>query len=358
MNDQNVYKKTSFGQDQGVSGVTIEQDGLGRVLKTLRISLTDRCNFRCTYCMPHEIFGPDYAFMPQKSMLSFDEIIRLAGIFATMGVTTIRLTGGEPLLRTKIEVLIQRLAEIKGINDIALTTNGSLLSKAKAQALADAGLNRITISLDALDDATFKGINGVNFPVANVLSAIANADEAGFSPIKINMVVKRGTNEQWVLPMAEYFRGTGHVVRFIEYMDVGTSNKWAIGDVVTAEEIVNRIGERFPLQLIESQTTDMVATRYRYVDGSGEIGVIASVTKPFCAGCSRLRLTADGQIYTCLFASHGHDIRTYLRKGATDQELTAMLAGIWHVRTDRYSETRLESHARQQDRAEMSRLGG
>ena len=315
-------------------------DARGRALRDLRISVTDRCNFRCVYCMPREVFGADHAFLDRKEVLSLEEIARLAALFVEQGVRKIRLTGGEPLVRRGLETLVEKLTAIPGLEDLSLTTNGSLLTPARARALRDAGLGRVTVSLDALDDAVFKRINDVNFPVSGVLRAIDAAADAGLAPIKVNMVVKRGGNEDQILPMARHFRGSGHIVRYIEYMDVGNSNGWELADVVSAREIVERIGERYPLEPVGANYPGEVANRWRYRDGAGEIGVIASVSQPFCGGCTRARLSAEGRLYTCLFATAGHDFRAPLRTGATDEELRSRLARIWGRRDDRYSELR------------------
>ena len=315
-------------------------DARGRALRDLRISVTDRCNFRCVYCMPREVFGADHAFLDRKEVLSLEEIARLAALFVEQGVRKIRLTGGEPLVRRGLETLVEKLAAISGLEDLSLTTNGSLLTPARARTLRDAGLGRITVSLDALDDAIFKQINDVNFPVSGVLRAIDAASAAGLAPVKVNMVVKRGGNEEQIVPMARHFRGSGHIVRYIEYMDVGSSNGWELADVVPAREIVERINERYPLESIGANYPGEVANRWRYRDGAGEIGVIASVSQPFCGGCTRARLSAEGRLYTCLFATSGHDFRAPLRTGATDDELRRLLARIWGRRNDRYSELR------------------
>ena len=315
-------------------------DARGRALRDLRISVTDRCNFRCVYCMPREVFGADHAFLDRKEVLSLEEIARVAALFVEQGVRKIRLTGGEPLVRRGLETLVEKLTAIPGIEDLSLTTNGSLLTPARARALRDAGLGRVTVSLDALDDAVFKRINDVNFPVSGVLRAIDAAADAGLAPIKVNMVVKRGGNEDQILPMARHFRGSGHIVRYIEYMDVGNSNGWELADVVSAREIVERIDERYPLEPVGANYPGEVANRWRYRDGAGEIGVIASVSQPFCGGCTRARLSAEGRLYTCLFATSGHDFRAPLRTGATDDELRSRLARIWGRRDDRYSELR------------------
>lgn len=315
-------------------------DTRGRALRDLRISVTDRCNFRCVYCMPREVFGADHAFLDRREVLSLEEIAHLAGLFVEQGVRKIRLTGGEPLVRRGLETLVEKIAAIPGLEDLSLTTNGSLLTPDRARAFRNAGLGRITVSLDALDDAVFKRINDVNFPVSGVLRAIDAAAEAGLAPIKVNMVVKRDGNEDQIVPMARRFRGTGHIVRYIEYMDVGNSNGWELADVVSAREIVERIDERYPLEPIGANYPGEVAKRWRYRDGAGEIGVIASVSQPFCGGCTRARLSAEGRLYTCLFATSGHDLRAPLRSGASDDELRTRLAGIWGHRDDRYSELR------------------
>ncbi|WP_273365925.1 GTP 3',8-cyclase MoaA [Alicyclobacillus herbarius] len=334
-------------------------DALKRPLRDLRISVTDRCNFRCRYCMPKEVFGPDFAFLQRSDLLTFEEIARFAGLAARLGVHKFRLTGGEPLLRRGLEDLIAHLARVEGVDDIAMTTNGSLLSKERARALKDAGLKRITISLDSLDDAVFMSMNDVHFPVAKVLAAIDNAQAAGLAPVKVNMVVRRGWNEDSILPMADYFRGSGCILRFIEYMDVGNSNGWKMDDVVPASEILERIGQRWPLEPVPPRTPGEVATRYRYVDGQGEIGVISSVTRPFCGQCTRLRLSAEGRLYTCLFAARGFDIRSLMRAGATDEELLEAIGQVWGKRTDRYSELRTDATAKTVRRkVEMSHIGG
>jgi cyclic pyranopterin phosphate synthase len=335
--------------------VTATRDRLGRPLRDLRISITDRCNFRCTYCMPKEVFGKDYQFLERSALLSFEEITRLARAFAKHGVEKIRLTGGEPLIRRNIEQLIAMLAEIPGL-DLTLTTNGSSLVK-KAKALKAAGLKRITVSLDSLDDAVFMGMNDVDFPVAKVLEGIAAAKDAGLTPIKINMVVKRGVNEQSIVPMARYFREQGHILRFIEYMDVGHTNGWRMDEVVSAREIVDAISKEMPLEPADPNYTGEVAERWRYKDGSGEIGVIASVTRAFCKDCTRARISTEGKLYTCLFATSGHDLRALLRGGASDEELHAAVAGVWTKRADRYSEIRSEKTVKL-EKIEMSYIGG
>jgi GTP 3',8-cyclase len=331
-------------------------DSRSRQLHDLRISVTDRCNFRCTYCMPTEIFGRDFAFLPREQLLSFEEITRLVRVFASEGVSKVRLTGGEPLLRHDLERLVAMLANIDGITDVALTTNGSALA-AKADKLKAAGLTRVTVSLDALDDETFAAMNDVAFPVKRVLEGIEAAAAAGLAPVKINMVVKRAVNDDRVVEMADRFRHTSHIVRFIEYMDVGTTNGWRTDDVVPATEIIAAINERRPLEALPPNYPGEVASRYRYRDGAGEIGVIASVTRPFCGACTRARLSADGKLYTCLFAATGHDLRALLRSDASDQELSTHIRSIWTSRADRYSELR---HAKTPPlpKIEMSYIGG
>ena len=318
-------------------------DTRGRALRDLRISVTDRCNFRCVYCMPKAIFGSDYEFMPRASLLSFEEIARLARIAGAHGVEKVRLTGGEPLLRKNIEELIAMLSVIRTPDDrpldIALTTNGSALA-AKARALKDAGLERVTVSLDSLDDATFRAMNDVDFPVAKVLHAIDVAREVGLGPIKINMVVKAGLNEKDVVPMARHFRGTPHILRYIEFMDVGTTKGWRMDDVVPSAEVVRRVSAEFPLEEVEPNYAGETSERWRYRDGQGEIGVISSVTHAFCHSCTRARISTDGKLYTCLFATQGHDLRALLRGGCSDEQLATVMAHIWRARTDRYSEVR------------------
>ncbi|MDX6480427.1 MAG: 3,8-cyclase [Gaiellaceae bacterium] len=330
-------------------------DRLGRPLETLRVSVTDRCNFRCVYCMPKEVFGREYAFLERKQLLTLEEIARVTRVFAELGVRTVRITGGEPLVRRNVEHLVELLAAIEPKLELALTTNGALLAE-KAGALAAAGLDRVTVSLDSLDDASFRAMNDVDFPVAKVLAGIDAAAAAGL-PVKVNAVVKRGVNDAAVTELAEHFRGTGHVLRFIEFMDVGTTNGWQLADVVTADEIVERIGARWPLEPVALESPDATARRFRYADGAGEIGVIASVTKPFCGACSRARLSAEGSLYTCLFAARGHDLRALLRGGGTDDELAETLRGIWSRRTDRYSELRTAETAAK-SKVEMSYIGG
>jgi cyclic pyranopterin phosphate synthase len=329
-------------------------DRLQRPLRDLRISVTDRCNFRCTYCMPKEVYGSSYRFLPRSELLTFEEIERLARVFAAHGVEKIRLTGGEPLVRRDVESLVAMLARIPGL-DLTMTTNGSLLPQ-RAQVLAAAGLKRITVSLDSLDDGVFRALNDVDFPVERVLAGIEAAAAAGL-PVKVNMVVKRGVNEESVLPMARFFHGSGHVLRFIEYMDVGHTNGWRLDDVVPAADILAAVAAELPLEPVEPGYRGEVARRWRYRDGGGEIGVIASVTQPFCGDCTRARLSADGSLYTCLFATRGHDLRGPLREGASDAELLAAIAAVWTRRTDRYSELR-SAATRDLPKVEMSYIGG
>ena len=335
-------------------------DGLGRPLRDLRVSVTDRCNFRCVYCMPKEIFGRDFQFLPRTALLTFEELARLARLFAALGVHKIRLTGGEPLLRRDLEGLVAMLAGIEGLDDLTLTTNGSLLTPAKARALRAAGLRRITISLDSLDDTVFMAMNDVGVPVDRILGAIETAAQAGLHPIKIDMVVKRGANEDSIVPMAAHFRGTGHILRYIEYMDVGNTNGWRMEDVVPAAEIVRTIDAVWPLEPADPNCYGEVAERWRYRDGAGEIGVIASVTLPFCSTCTRARLSAEGKLFTCLFSGQGHDLRALLRGGASDDEIGAFLRRVWGRRVDRYSEIRTANTADLPPRrkVEMSHIGG
>jgi cyclic pyranopterin phosphate synthase len=330
-------------------------DALGRPLRDLRISVTDRCNFRCVYCMPKEVFGRDYQFLERSELLTFEEIERLARVFTAHGVAKIRITGGEPLVRRNIEHLIALLARVPGL-DLALTTNGSMLTR-KARDLKAAGLARITVSLDSLDDRTFRAMNDVEFPVERVLAGIEAAAAEGLGPIKINAVVRRGLNDSDVVEMARYFRGSGHILRFIEYMDVGSTNGWRMDDVVPAAEIVAMIDAEMPLEPVEPNYAGEVANRWRYRDGGGEIGVIASVTQAFCHSCTRARISAEGTLYTCLFAAQGHDLRALLRSGASDAELSEALVGLWRVRADRYSEIRSAATAGR-PKVEMSYIGG
>jgi len=329
-------------------------DRLGRPLRDLRISITDRCNFRCVYCMPKEVFGRDYQFLPRADLLSFEEIIRLARAFVENGVEKIRITGGEPLVRRDVESLVAQLAAIDGL-DLTLTTNGALLA-AKARALRDAGLKRVTVSLDSLDDATFRSMNDVDFPVRRVLDGVEAAAAEGL-PVKVNVVLKRGVNDGGIVDLARYFRGTGHVLRFIEYMDVGHSNGWRMDDVVPAAEVVRTIDGEFPLEPVEAAYRGEVARRWRYVDGGGEIGVIASVTGPFCGDCTRARLSAEGKLCTCLFAVRGHDLREVVRGGASDADVVNAIGAVWSRRTDRYSELRTAETATL-PKIEMSYIGG
>jgi cyclic pyranopterin phosphate synthase len=341
--------------DEGPA-MTATLDQRARPLRDLRISVTDRCNFRCVYCMPKEIFGREFAFLPRSELLSFEEIVRLTRLFVEAGVTKVRLTGGEPLLRRGLERLVEMLAGLDGITDVALTTNGTLLA-AKARALADAGLTRITISLDSLDDEVFVAINDVGFASAVILTGIDAAADAGLTPVKVNMVVKRGVNDHCLLAAAEHFRRGSHILRFIEYMDVGTTNHWSKEDVVPAAEIMRTIHAKWPLEALEPNYPGEVATRYRYKDGAGEIGLIASVTQPFCGSCTRARLSADGRLHTCLFAAGGHDLRALLRGGASDRAIAQSLDSIWTRRADRYSEAR-SPRTESQPKVEMSYIGG
>ena len=331
-------------------------DTLGRPMRDLRVSVTDRCNFRCGYCMPREAFGPDHAFLPRAEILTFEEIERVVRATVDLGIRKVRLTGGEPLVRRNLEALVAMLATVDGVEDLTLTTNASLLA-GKAQALADAGLHRVTVSLDALDDATFMRMNDARVPVQRVLDGIAAAEAVGLGPVKLNAVIRRGINEHAVVDLAEHFRGTGTTVRFIEYMDVGHSNGWRMDDVVPAEEIVAAIDARWPLEAVDRDYRGEVARRYRYRDGAGEIGVISSVSQPFCGDCTRARLSADGRVFTCLFATAGHDVRTLVRSGSDDAALADALRAIWTGRADRYSELRsLETVELQ--KVEMSFIGG
>ena len=334
-------------------------DTRGRMLRDLRISVTDRCNFRCVYCMPKDAFGRDHAFLPHAELLTFEEITRLARVFKEHGIEKIRLTGGEPLLRRNLERLVEMLAAIGGL-DLTLTTNGALLAK-KARELKAAGLNRVTVSLDALDDSIFRAMNDVDFPVAKVLDGIDAAAEAGLAPIKINMVVKRGMNEREILPMARRFKDSGHILRFIEYMDVGHTNGWRMDDVVPSAEVIRVISRELPLEPIDANYAGEVAERWRYRDAkngkSGEIGVISSVTQAFCSECTRVRLSTEGKLYTCLFATQGFDLRALLRDGSSDERISDYIAAIWLQRGDRYSEIRSE-HTVALPKIEMSYIGG
>jgi cyclic pyranopterin phosphate synthase len=332
-------------------------DSLKRPLRDLRISVTDRCTFRCTYCMPKEVFGRDYVFLSRDALLSFEEITRLTRIFVELGVRKVRLTGGEPMLRRDFEKLVEMLAAIEGLEDIAMTTNGSLLTPERARALKAAGLTRATVSLDSLDESTFQSMNDVGFPVAKVLEAIDNAAAAGLTPVKIDMVVQRGVNDHDIVEMARHFRGTGHILRFIEYMDVGTTNGWRMEDMVSAKEILETLQREWPLEPVDANYFGEVAERYRYLDGQGEVGIIASVTRAFCGACTRARLSADGELYTCLFGTKGHDLRKLLRNGSTDEQIAEAVRSLWGVRADRYSEIRSEDTIKLQ-KVEMSKIGG
>jgi len=349
---------------QPIAANGLLSDTLGRPLRDLRISVTDRCNFRCSYCMPKEVFDKDYPYLPHKDLLTFEEITRIARQFVAHGVRKIRLTGGEPLLRKNIEVLIEQLAALRTVDgrplDLTLTTNGSLLAR-KAKALKAAGLNRVTVSLDGLDDKVFRSMNDVNFPVAEVLAGLDAAQEAGLENIKVNMVVKRGTNEHEILPMARHFQGTGIVLRFIEYMDVGATNGWRMDEVLPSAEVVRLIDAELPIVQLEPSAPGETAERWGYRNGSGEIGVISSVTQAFCGDCNRARLSTEGQVYLCLFATQGHDLRSLVRGDATDEQLASAIGHIWHGRSDQYSQLRASlpadsgSGAR---RVEMSYIGG
>ncbi|AZB43123.1 GTP 3',8-cyclase MoaA [Bacillus sp. FJAT-42376] len=330
-------------------------DTLQRPLRDLRISVTDRCNFRCRYCMPEEIFGPDYSFLPSDNILSFDEIERLTRTFAELGVEKVRITGGEPLLRKDLPVLIKKLRAIEGIKDIAITTNGSLLKK-QAHALKEAGLHRVTVSLDSLDEERFRSLNGNKSSVLRVLDGIQAAKEAGLQ-VKINMVVQKGKNDQDILPMAKYFKEQQHILRFIEYMDVGNTNGWKMEEVISKHEIIDRIGEAMPLSQLDPNYPGEVASRYGYADDGQEIGVISSVTDSFCSGCSRARVSAEGKLYTCLFASDGYDLKQLLRSSQNDQELLQVISSIWSKRSDRYSDERREGKTGG-SKVEMSHIGG
>ena len=354
--------------DRPIAATGLLSDALGRPLRDLRISVTDRCNFRCSYCMPKEVFDRDYVFLPQSSLLSFEEITRLARIFVAHGVQKIRLTGGEPLLRKGLESLVAMLAELRtpegAALDLTLTTNGSVLAK-KAKALKAAGLKRVTVSLDGLDDAVFRRMNDVDFPVADVLAGIAAALEAGLGPIKVNMVVKCGTNEQEIVPMAGYFRdhfGGQIVLRFIEYMDVGASNGWRMDEVLPSAQVLARLREHWAMESMDASVEGETAQRWRYADGGGEVGLISSVTQAFCHDCNRARLSTEGKLFLCLFATRGHDLRALLRQGASDADITGALANVWAGRDDRYSELRASApagaSAATERRVEMHYIGG
>lgn len=334
-------------------------DRLKRPMQDLRISVTDRCNFRCRYCMPAEIFGEAYEFLPKAEILTFEEITRLARIFVGLGVSKLRLTGGEPLVRSNLENLVAQLSKISGVRDLTVTTNGYLLAQ-QAQALKDTGLDRVTVSLDTLDDEIFGKMNGRGFSTQRVLEGIRKAEEVGLTPIKINSVVQKGVNDHTIVDLARHFKGTGHIVRFIEYMDVGNLNGWKLDQVVSADEIAERINREMPIEPIDGSYRGEVALRYRYKDGSGEIGIIASVTKPFCGDCTRIRLSPHGKIYTCLFASLGYDLKGPMREGATDEQLREIITSTWSYRTDRYSEERasFNGNSPRPKKIEMFQIGG
>ena len=331
-------------------------DRFGRTFQDLRLSVTDRCNFRCPYCMPKEVFGPGYQFLPRADILSFEEIVRLTRVFARLGLRKLRLTGGEPTVRADLPALVGMLRRAVPGVDLALTTNGSRLTSL-ADDLAQAGLDRVTVSLDAIDPEVGQRMNGVEFPLQRVLDGIDAAAAAGLAPVKINAVIQRGVNESEITRLAEHFRGTGHIVRFIEYMDVGASNGWKLDDVVPAAEIIERLQSELPLEPVDPSYRGEVARRWRWKDGSGEIGVITSVTQPFCGDCTRARVSAEGKLYTCLFAGIGHDLREPLRSGRTDEQIYERLTGIWRVREDRYSELRSAATA-DLPKVEMSHIGG
>ena len=366
--DQRRLERTPGTAAPPVAASGVLLDTLHRPLRDLRVSVTDRCNFRCSYCMPKEIFDKEHVYLPHASLLQFEEITRLASLFIGHGVRKVRLTGGEPLLRKNVELLIEQLAQLRTINgaplDITLTTNGSLLAR-KAKLLKQAGLRRVTVSLDGLDDSVFRSMNDVDFPVADVLAGIDAAREAGLGPIKVNMVVKRGTNDHEILPMARHFRGSGIVLRFIEYMDVGATNGWRMDEVLPSAEVIRTIQQELPLVPLQASSQGETAERWGYAnaDGTyapelGEVGVISSVTKAFCQDCNRARLSTEGKMYLCLFASSGHDLRDLLRAGASDAQLTSAIAHIWNQRTDRYSELRNTLQADARPKVEMSYIGG
>ncbi len=360
MLDQTTTRGAPASGSAPAPGAAEPRDRLGRALHDLRISVTDRCNFRCPYCMPSEVFGRDYQFLPRAEILNYEEIRRLAAVFVRLGVRKLRLTGGEPTLRRGLPDLVAMLASIEAPDrrplDIAITTNGSALRQL-ARPLADAGLRRVTVSLDSLDDAVFRRMNGVDFPVAKVLDGIDAAVEAGLGPVKINVVLKRGENDAGILDLARWARDAGHVLRFIEYMDVGTTNGWRLDEVVPAAEVIETIGRAWPVEPEAPTYPGEVAERYRYLDGAGEIGVIASVTRPFCGDCTRARVSAEGKLYTCLFSAIGHDLRDPLRDGRSDDEIAGLVATVWAGRDDRYSERRAAATERL-PRIEMFALGG
>ena len=334
-------------------------DKMHRPMRDLRVSVTDRCNFRCPYCMPAEVYGDRYQFLPKPQVLAFEEIARLVGLFAQLGVNKVRLTGGEPLVRADLDLLVDMLSHIDGVDDLTLTTNGYLLAR-QVQGLKDAGLRRITVSLDSLDEDVFRKMNGRGYGTERVLRGIQRADQVGLSPIKINCVVQRGVNDHTIVDVARHFRGTGHIVRYIEYMDVGNINGWDQSQVVSAAEIVDAINAEFPVEPVDANYRGEVAKRYRYLDGEGEIGIIASVSQPFCGDCTRARLSTDGKLFTCLFAGQGKDLREPLRAGATDQEMLDLISGVWGARVDRYSEERFDLVAAGGPRRkiEMYQIGG
>ena len=362
--DQRSATRAALVPAQAIPATGLLADALGRPLRDLRISVTDRCNFRCSYCMPKEVFDKHYPYLPHADLLSFEEITRVTRQFVAHGVRKIRLTGGEPLLRKNIEILVEQLAALRTVDgeplDITLTTNGSLLAR-KAKALKAAGLQRVTVSLDGLDDTVFRQMNDVDFPVAEVLEGIAAAREAGLGPIKVNMVVKRGTNEHEILAMARHFKGTGIVLRFIEYMDVGATNGWRMDEVLPSAEVVKLINAELPLVQLEPSAPGETAQRWAYADGTGEIGVISSVTQAFCSECNRARLSTEGQVYLCLFATQGHDLRSLIRGNASDEQLASAIGHIWHGRTDQYSQLRASlppDSGTGAKRVEMSYIGG
>ena len=336
------------------------EDQLQRPLRDLRVSVTDRCNFRCVYCMPREVFGPGYRFVPRSELLRLEEISRIVRVFAEQGVRKIRITGGEPLIRRDLERLVEMIAVIEGIEDISMTTNASMLTRERARSLHAAGLKRINISLDALDQPTFQRINDVEFPVGRVLQGIEHAQAVGFNRVKINAVIRRGFNEHSILQLAGHFRGSGAILRFIEFMDVGSTNRWQLDEVVSARQMADIIHAEFPIVLVSPNYRGEVAKRWRYLDGAGEVGFIASVTEPFCGDCARARLSAVGKVYTCLFATEGHDLRDLIREGASDKVLARRIRTIWMSREDRYSELRSSTSAtvNHAHRVEMSHIGG
>ena len=362
--DQRLIASQPSVPVRGFAATPTVEDTLGRPLRDLRISVTDRCNFRCSYCMPKEVFGKDHAYLPHSALLSFEEIERVARQFLALGVRKIRLTGGEPLLRKDLERLVGQLSRLRTVDgnmpDLTLTTNGSLLAR-KAAALQAAGLQRVTVSLDGLDDAVFRRMNDVDFPVAEVLAGIDAAQSAGLGPIKVNMVVKRGTNEHEIVPMARHFKGTGVVLRFIEYMDVGATNGWRMDEVLPSSAVIGRLQAEWPLVPLDASAAGETAQRWAYADGTGEIGVISSVTQAFCGDCNRARLSTEGRVYLCLFATQGHDLRSLLRGGASDEALAAAIAQLWQGRSDRYSELRGTAEpvgSGDRRRVEMSYIGG